>query len=97
MDGLILLDEARAAGLSVRVEGDRLVIRGPRQAEPVARRLMANKAQVVLAALSPDWHVQWDERGAIMEADGGLSREQAEALALSDILDQMKRHGEWTP
>lgn len=38
MDGLTLLAEARAAGLEVRAEGDRLVIRGPRKAEALAKR-----------------------------------------------------------
>jgi len=108
MDGLTLLEEARAAGLSVRTEGDRLHIRGPRRAEAVAHRLIAHKALVLeaLAAgtlpdpgitpdlLPPDWHLQWDERAAIMEADGNLPRERAEALALRDTLEQMRRHGE---
>jgi hypothetical protein len=44
--------------------------------------------------LPPDWHLQWDERAAIVEADGGLPRERAEALALLDVLEQMRRHGE---
>jgi hypothetical protein len=30
-----------------------------------------------------------------MEADGGLPRERAEALALRDALEQMRRAGEW--
>lgn len=51
MDGLSLLAEARRAGLSVHVEGDKLVVRGPKVAAPIAQRLLANKAQV-MAALS---------------------------------------------
>ena len=35
--------------------------------------------------LPPDWHYAWDERAAIMEYDGGMPREVAEALALADI------------
>lgn len=35
--------------------------------------------------LPPEWHYAWDERAAIMEYDGGMSRERAEALALADI------------
>jgi hypothetical protein len=48
---------------------------------------------VTVVDLPPDWHLLWDERAAIMEYDGGLSRERAEALALVDILDQMRRAG----
>jgi hypothetical protein len=51
MDGLTLLSEGRAAGLTVTVDGDRLVIRGPKSADAVARRLLAHKA-VILAALA---------------------------------------------
>jgi hypothetical protein len=50
MDGLKLLELARAAGLAVRVDGEKLVVRGPRKAEAVAKRLLENKA-VVIAAL----------------------------------------------
>ena len=51
MDGLTLLTEAWAAGLSVHADGARLVIRGPKSADAVARRLLAHKA-VVLPALT---------------------------------------------
>ncbi len=39
--------------------------------------------------LPADWHVLWDERAAVMEYDGGLPREQAEHLALLEIVQQM--------
>jgi hypothetical protein len=48
---------------------------------------------VIVVDLPADWHELWDERAAIMEYDGGLPRERAEALALADILDQMRRAG----
>lgn len=51
MDGLSLLEEARSVGLIVLADGDRLRIRGPRRAEPIAKRLLTHKG-VVLAALS---------------------------------------------
>ena len=51
MDGLTLLSEGRAAGLTVIADGDRLVIRGPKSADAVARRLLAHKA-VILALLA---------------------------------------------
>jgi hypothetical protein len=40
MDGLMLLRRARDAGLVVTAEGDKLVIRGPKRAEPVALLLI---------------------------------------------------------
>jgi hypothetical protein len=53
MDGLTLLAQAQEAGLKVKVDGDRLVIRGPKLAEPLVRELLAHK-QAVLEALSVD-------------------------------------------
>lgn len=50
MDGLRLLAEARAAGLTVQARGGQLVIRGPRRAEAIARRLLEHK-RTVMAAL----------------------------------------------
>jgi hypothetical protein len=54
MDGLTLLSEGRAAGLTILADGGRLVIRGPRSAESVARRLLDHKTDVLatLAAVS---------------------------------------------
>lgn len=43
--------------------------------------------------LPADWHLLWDERAALVEFDGCFHRERAEALALSDILEQMRRAG----
>jgi hypothetical protein len=42
--------------------------------------------------LPADWHLAWDERAAIMEYDGGLPRERAEALALVAIIEEMRQH-----
>ena len=47
MDGVSLLDEARAAGIDLRIDGERLVVRGPRSAEAMARRLLARKSEVM--------------------------------------------------
>jgi len=40
--------------------------------------------------LDTDWRVEWEERAAIMEYDGGLPRERAEALALTEIVRAME-------
>jgi hypothetical protein len=104
MDGLTLLQEAQGAGLTVLTDGDRLVIRGPQVAAPVVRRLLANKLLVIRAMavrtispadmtpddLSAEWRVEFEERAAILEYDGGLVREHAEAVALGEIVDRMR-------
>ena len=47
MDGLTLLAEARLAGLTVRAEEERLLIRGPREQEHLAKRLLSHKAELL--------------------------------------------------
>src|SRR5262245_27641470 len=47
MAGMKLLEAAHAAGLKVRVEGDRLIIRGPKSAERIAQALLEKKAEVL--------------------------------------------------
>jgi hypothetical protein len=59
MDGLTLLRRAGEAGLAVKAENDKLVIRGPKHAEPVARLLIENKS-AIMAALT-DWHARHRE------------------------------------
>ena len=55
MDGLALLREAESAGLQVYAEGDKLVVEGPRSAEPIALRLIQHKASV-LPHVATDQH-----------------------------------------
>ena len=47
MEGLDLLEQAQAAGLSVRAEGDKLSIRGPRCAEMLAKELLEHKVEII--------------------------------------------------
>jgi hypothetical protein len=61
MDGVGLLNEARKAGLTVEVDGDKLRIRGPRRLEPLALTLLRHKADVVTALRGDD---QWARRAA---------------------------------
>ena len=52
MDAITLLRRAQGVGLRVERAGDKLIVKGPRQAEPVVRLLAEHKAEV-LAALAP--------------------------------------------
>lgn len=47
MGTLTLIEEARSAGLKLQAEGDRLVIRGPKSAEPLALALLDRKAEIL--------------------------------------------------
>lgn len=53
MDGVGLLQRARAAGLDVRAEDDRLLIRGPKRAEKLALELLTHKAEVIILLQAP--------------------------------------------
>jgi hypothetical protein len=43
--------------------------------------------------LPVDWREHYEERAAIMEADGGLDAESANAAALADTLEVMRQRG----
>src|SRR5271166_3348965 len=53
MDGLTLLQRARDAGLRVEVAGSKLLIRGPKRAEPVVQLLAEHKAEVIAVLAKP--------------------------------------------
>jgi hypothetical protein len=53
MECVTLLHEAREAGLEVCADGDRLVVRGPRSAEALARTLLARKAELLRMLADP--------------------------------------------
>ena len=46
--------------------------------------------------LPTDWRVEFEERAAIREYDGGQAREHAEAEAFAEILARMRAAGELT-
>jgi hypothetical protein len=47
MGALKLIEEARSAGLKLRVEGDRLIVRGPKSAPSLALALLDRKSDVL--------------------------------------------------
>ncbi len=59
MDGLTILREARAAGLEIKVDGGRLVVRGPKSAAPLAERLLEMKPEIIPLLESEDNEVMW--------------------------------------
>jgi hypothetical protein len=79
MDGVALLTDAHAAGLQIHMDGEQLIIRGPRRLTSLAQRLLSHKEEILRAL---EW---WAERAAITEFDGCLPREEAERLAWACI------------
>ena len=47
---------------------------------------MMKSERIDTSALTPEQREDWEERAAIMEYDGAMSREDAERLALEDVL-----------
>ncbi len=43
--------------------------------------------------LSIDWRIEYEERAAIMQYDGGLSREEADKRAFKEILERIEGFG----
>jgi len=88
MDSVVrLLDEAQSVGLAVKAEGDRLIVEGPRSAEPMALRLLARKAEVLAVLTAPaddaveadepiDWwqHVTDEDREYLLGPEGSCPR-----------------------
>jgi hypothetical protein len=54
-----VLAEARAVGLEVRAEADRLVVRGPRLHEEIARQLLALKPVVLALLIEEEAELGW--------------------------------------
>jgi hypothetical protein len=106
MGGLTLLRKAREAGLRVEALEGRLRVTGPKQCEALAQAILAQKTEIITILalgnsspwmspgdLPPDWRIEWEERAAIREHEGGQAREHAEAEALREIVQRMRDAG----
>jgi len=112
MDGLTLLRRARDVGLTVAAEGEKLVIRGPKRAEPVARLLIRHKPQVMAALVPaetaseaaehrPDpawWRRHYLVRTINWELFGARPQSRARVIAWGELLNEWHfRHGAQSP
>jgi hypothetical protein len=83
------LRAAREAGVDLRVDDQELVLQAPAPPPEEVLDLLSRHKTGVIALLraagedwsAEEWHGFHDERAAIAEYDGGLSRQEAEALA----------------
>ena len=53
------------------------------------------RVPAAIEKLSEEAQEIYKERAAIMEFDGGLSRNRAEKMAVKDTLKRFKDNGEW--
>lgn len=85
---------ARAAGISVGIDGDSLVLEAALPPPPAVLDALSQHKPIILALLrstsggwsAEDWHVYFEERAGIIEHDGGLSHAQSERRAFGDCV-----------
>ena len=88
--------EARAAGIQIEAQGDDLLLKAPAAPSPTMLALLSqNKSEIVFWLKSgecgwsaEEWYAFFDERAAIAEFDGGLTRDQADACAFSSCVSE---------
>jgi hypothetical protein len=97
MDALTLLDRAREAGLAVASDGRKLIVRGPKKAEPMVRLLAANKTEILAAvAQATSWRARHCE--ALAHWSTLRPMDEAAELAWGELEDRWHRlHGTRTP
>ncbi len=85
------LQEARAVGVRVRIDGEDLDLEASAQPPSAVLDLLSRHKADILKLLRPsldgwsveDWQVFFDERAGIAEFDGGLTRTEAEERAFA--------------
>ncbi len=91
MKAVDALESARAAGITLAVDGDDLVLEAASTPPAAALDGLSQHKAEIVALLRPgrdgwsakDWQVFFDERASIAEFDGGLPRSQADAQAFA--------------
>ena len=96
------LQAASAAGVRIGIDGDDLMLEAEAAPPPALLSILARHKSEILNLLRPandpwsmqDWWAWFDERAAIIEFDGGLSRREAEAGALACCATEWLGHQE---
>ena len=92
MTAATAIGAAIAAGITIKVDGDLLVLSGSKRPDArLVEDLRREKPAIVaylrdLAAWTEeDWQALFDERAGIMEFDGCLPRKEADAAAAREV------------
>jgi hypothetical protein len=92
VDVMMLLRQAQEAGLDVRAEAGKLVVRGPKKAEPLARELLDHTAEVLPLLLVDELLVQASEPGAATNLSAEVLQPEI-AWRLEAMLCQVPERG----
>ena len=108
MTGQALWNRLRQRDVRLEATGNRLIVNAPEGmlTSDLRETLRSHKSELLAilrresaaAELTPadlpaDWRVEWKERAAVREYDGGQAREHAEAEALGEIIARMRTAG----
>lgn len=85
MNTATLLASCKQSGVTIRLEGDRLKVAGDEAAVTKLLPILKAHKQDLLALLTELERDFFEERAAIAEFDGGLSRSKAEAFAMAEL------------
>jgi hypothetical protein len=96
MSAAHVLKTARAAGVSISLDGDDLVLTAPAPPPPDVIGELARHKTAIIALLRPgaggwtaeDWQAYFEERASIGEFDGGLSRARAREEAFASCVTE---------
>ncbi len=103
-----LLESLRGRDIRLSANGDRLRVDAPRgrltaelrdtlrqhKRELLALlRVPVGDGQITPNDLPVEWRLEWEERAAIREYEGGQAREHAEAEALQEITERIRIAG----
>lgn len=108
MTAATAIEAAIAAGITIKVDRERLVLSAPHRPDLQLREELRREKPAIVAYLrclaawtDEDWQALFDERAGMMEFDGGLSRAEAEAFAAEEVARQRQAVGSnlttWTP
>ena len=96
MNAVQALEAARAAGITIALEGDDLMLQASAQPPEAVLELLSHHKPGIVVLLRPDrswtaedWRALYDERAGIAEFDGGLSRRDAQAQAFEFLCHRM--------
>jgi hypothetical protein len=100
MNAVQALEAARAAGITIALDGDDLMLQASAQPPESVLELLSHHKRGIVVLLRPDrnwtaedWRALYDERAGIAEFDGGLSRREAEAQAFdSCVIEWLSRN-----